>query len=68
MTCHKKMLRCLVPLLGLTLLAIFAELYAIDPTAYYRALARIGIDVWKYPFVDCASGRAPFSRLSWRRG
>jgi hypothetical protein len=52
MTCHKKMLRCLVPLLGLTLLAIFAELYAIDPTAYYRALARIGIDVWKYPFVD----------------
>jgi len=52
MTCDKKMLRCIVLLPGLTLLAILAELYAVDPTAYYRALTRIGIDPWKYPFID----------------
>ena len=46
------MLRCLVPLLGLTLLSIFAALYAVEPKVYYRALATIGIVPFKYPFLD----------------
>jgi hypothetical protein len=49
---QKKMLRCLVPLLGLSLLAIFAALYMVDPTAYYRALVTIGVPAWTYPFID----------------
>src|SRR5262245_40287184 len=52
MMCQGKMLRCLVPLLGLALLAIFAALYAVEPTAYYRALARLGIEPFKYPLLD----------------
>ena len=46
------MLRYILPLLGLTLLAIFAALYAFDSDAYYRALTTIGIKPTKYPFVD----------------
>jgi hypothetical protein len=52
MKCQKKMLRCLVPLLGLTLLAIFATLYSIDPETYYRVFITIGIRPFKYPFLD----------------
>ena len=46
------MLRYILPLLGLTLLAIFAALYAYDIDAYSRALTTIGIKPTKYPFVD----------------
>jgi hypothetical protein len=46
------MMRYIVPLLGLTLLAIFAVLYAVDTGAYYRVLTTIGIIPFKYPFVD----------------
>ena len=49
---HKEILRCLVPLLGLALLAIFAALYTVDPKAYYRALDTIGVPAWTYPFID----------------
>jgi hypothetical protein len=46
------MLRYVVPMLGLTLLAIFTALYAFDPKAYYRGLTAIGIIPFKYPFLD----------------
>jgi hypothetical protein len=46
------MLRYVVPLLGLMLLAIFATLYAFEPNAYYRTLETIGIQPFKYPFLD----------------
>jgi len=49
---QKKMLRCLVPLLGLALLAIFAALYIVDPKAYYWALNDISYLPFKYPFLD----------------
>jgi hypothetical protein len=50
---QKNMLRCLVPLLGLALLAILGALYAIDFKNYYRALATgAGMVPFKYPFVD----------------
>ena len=37
------MLRCILPLLGLALLAIFAALYAFDIDAYFLVLTTIGI-------------------------
>ena len=46
------MLRYILPLLGLTLLAIFAVLYAFDIDAYYQVLTTIGIKPLKYPFQD----------------
>jgi hypothetical protein len=49
---QKKMLRCLVPLLGLALLAIFAALYTVDPKVYYQALVTIGVPAFTYPFID----------------
>ena len=50
---QKQMLRCLVPLLGLALLAIFAALYIIDRKLYYPALGSVeGIRPYKYPFLD----------------
>ena len=49
---RQKMLRCLVPLFGLALLALFAVLYAVEPKVYYRALDTIGISPFKYPFLD----------------
>ena len=48
----KRMLRCLVPLLGLSLLAIFAALYTRDSGVYYQALVTIGVPAWTYPFID----------------
>lgn len=48
----KEILRCVVPALGLVLLAIFAALYAAYPRAYYQSLIAIGVPVFKYPFVD----------------
>lgn len=44
--------RSVVPLLGLTLLAMFAVLYAVHTHAYYRALTTIGVNPTPYPFVD----------------
>src|ERR1700739_4456307 len=49
---QKKMLRCLVPLVGLALLAIFAELYTVYPNVYYRVLNSIGVPAFTYPFID----------------
>jgi hypothetical protein len=47
-----KMLRYIVPLLGLTLVAIFAVLYAVDTDTYARILTAIGIIPFPYPFPD----------------
>lgn len=44
--------RSVVPLLGLTLLATFAVVYALHTHAYYRVLTMIGINPTLYPFVD----------------
>ena len=49
---QKRALRCLVPLLGLALLAIFAALYTVDPKVYYRSLVAVGVPAWTYPFID----------------
>ncbi len=50
---QKNTLRCVIPLLGLTLLAIFSALYAFDFKNYYRALATIfGFNPFRYPFLD----------------
>jgi hypothetical protein len=46
------MLRYIIPLLGLTLLAIFAVLYVVDTDAYSRALSAFGFIPFKYPFLD----------------
>jgi hypothetical protein len=51
-TIRIKILRCIVPLLGLTLLAIFAVLYAVHIDAYLRALTATGIIPFTYPFLD----------------
>jgi hypothetical protein len=51
---REETLRCLVPLLGLALLAVFAGLYTVGSEAYYRALKSIGVDAFTYPFLDWA--------------
>ena len=48
---QEKMLRFLVPRLGLALLAIFAALYTVDPKVYYQSLVAVGA-AWTYPFID----------------
>ncbi len=50
---QQNMLRCLVPLLGLTLLVALAVLYAVDFKDYHRSLATIfGFNTGPYPFFD----------------
>jgi hypothetical protein len=60
------MMRCLVPLLGLALLAIFAALYTLDPKAYHQALISIGVSPFRYPFLDWESITAVIK--CWHRG
>jgi hypothetical protein len=47
-----KILRCVVPLVGLALLAIFATLYSVDRNAYYSILNKISYSPFTYPFLD----------------
>ena len=50
---QKNMLRCLVPLLGLTLLGVLAALYVVDFKDYHRVLATLfGFNTNPNPFFD----------------
>jgi len=77
------MLRLIVPLIGLTLLSIFAVLYAVDTNAYLRALTAIGFIPFTHPFIDWEGIAAaikcwhngidvyiadPCDELNWRYG
>lgn len=47
-----RLLRLVVPLLGLTLICCFAAVYSFYPNQYYTVLRLIGIDPFRYPFLD----------------
>lgn len=46
------LLRTVIPLAGLATLALFALLYRFDSAEYYRTLAFVGIQPFRYPFLD----------------
>jgi hypothetical protein len=61
-----KVLRCIIPMFGLALLAIFATLYSVDSTAYYSTLSKITYSPGTYPFFDWEAHAA--SIRCWRQG
>lgn len=49
---NKKVLRSILPLMGLIFLAVIAALYVVDFKDYYRVLATLGVPIPNYPFID----------------
>jgi hypothetical protein len=47
-----RFLPMVVPAIGLTLMAIMAAFYEVDREAYYHILRAIGIEPFRYPFLD----------------
>jgi hypothetical protein len=49
---QSKLLPAVVPVLGLTLLGVFAALYAVDHPLYDAIITAMGIVPFRYPFLD----------------
>jgi hypothetical protein len=59
-------LRFTIPAAGLTAMGVLALLYCVEPQYYYRVLGFIGIETFRYPFVDFQSILAAVE--CWQRG
>ena len=58
--------RFTIPAVGLTAMLVLALLYGAEPQYYYRVLAFIGIEPFRYPFLDLQSVLAQVE--CWQRG